>query len=155
MTGLAVSSVLGILVPALLGPDHYGDFQNWFNRYFILAALLDCGGLMVIGRYVPEFVERNPGAISPLVRKTLLAKLPLLALASLPALLYTDWLAYLMILGGAFSFAVLAMDRAVLYAFRQMREYSFIEPALGAVRMALILLLRPRGLMGEKFEKFE
>jgi O-antigen/teichoic acid export membrane protein len=142
-------AVQAVIVPRMLGPESMGFFSYWLSVFFILGGAFDFGGGSILNRYLPEYWYLRPAAVRPLLKNTVLAKLPIIALA-----LSTGWFVFR---GEASHFFVVGASAVIYSASMVIGAIFYGRKKLGVlsaqgfcrilVRLLLILCLYP--LMGQ------
>lgn len=150
--------LLAVLIPRMMGPEHYGRFALLISLITILESLAKLGVGDILGRFVPELdVTKGRHTVTYLFLRIFLIKTlvtTLLALGGI-ALLFTlygpDYPApYFWLIGGI----VLIHDWAgnffaLLFGLNRMIAFSVREPLRRALSVGLILILYPvAGIFG-------
>jgi len=130
-----------ILIPRILGPESMGFYTYWLSVYFILGTILSLGGSSIIFRYIPEFRKKDPESIRPLLKRMLWIKIPMVILIFFASQFVKEKAYFLLILLSAAIFSLGLMVRDILYAYKYMGKYSFLQPSNMLSKLILILIL--------------
>lgn len=129
-----------ILIPRILGPQSMGFYTYWLSVYFILGTILSFGGSSIILRYIPEFRKKNPESIRPLLKRMLWIKIPIVILIFFASQFVKEQAYFLLILLSAAIFSLGLMVRDILYAYKHMGKYSFLQPSNMLSKLIIILI---------------
>lgn len=147
LLGKVLVIFLGILnvslVPRILGPANMGFYSYWFSIFTIIFAISNLGGPSILRRYIPELRKRNHNSIRPLIKKTIEIKFPFLVLIFLVGLfLFSKEKSYFFIifLASIFSSFNIIIE-TVLYTYKDMKKYAFIQFCRILIRLILIIAL--------------
>jgi O-antigen/teichoic acid export membrane protein len=146
---LGVTIAFAAVVPKALGPRGTGHYAFYFSLLFLGTAFLDMGGGMILRRYLPGLQDASPMHMAPLVRATLLLKLPLAGILAVASLAHPQRLILLVLTGGALASSIGETLSAVCYGCRRMRLYLAYPIVTAGLRLVLTVPLYDwRGSVG-------
>lgn len=141
------------LIPRFLGPESMGFYSYWLSVYFILTIFMNFGAVNILMRYVPELREREQGSIRPLIKNVIQIKFPVILIIILIGLFLfkEERIYFCTILLASFLYSIIAIEKTILYSFKDMRKYSIVDLARIFIRLLFILLffylLRDTGIL--------
>ncbi len=129
------------VVPKALGPRGTGHYAFFFSLLFLGTAFLDMGGGMILRRYLPGLQDASPLQMAPLVRTTLLLKLPLAGMMAIASFAHPQRVTLLILTAGALTSSIGETLAAVCYGCRRMRLYLAYPIATAGLRLVLTVPL--------------
>jgi O-antigen/teichoic acid export membrane protein len=138
---LGLTIAFAAVVPKALGPRGTGHYAFFFSLLFLGTAFLDMGGGMILRRYLPGLQAASPMQMAPLVRITLVLKLPLACLLALASLAHPQRVILLILTAGALTSSIGETLAAVCYGCRRMRLYLAYPIATACFRLLLTVPL--------------
>lgn len=126
---IGLSTISAILIPRFLGPKAMGFYSYWLAVYFILGMTFNFAAPPIINRYLPELRRLNPLLIRPLIKNTLKIKLPLIFFVLLAGWWFfsKQRVYFLIILLASVTFALSTTLICILYAYKEMKFYIFLQ----------------------------
>lgn len=128
------------LVPKILGPANMGFYSYWLAVLVILVAILDMGGPLILTRYLPELRKRNQDSMRSLTKKTIMIKFPFIFIMLIIGLFFIpDRYYFLIVLIASIFSSFNSISTTILYAYNDMKKYSFAQFARVLARLILVV----------------
>ena len=129
------------LLPKILGPENMGLYSYWLAVLMILLATLDLGGPLILTRYLPELRKTNPESIRSLTKKTVVIKFPFIFIMLISGLfVFPNKYYFIIVLIASIFSSFNSIIAKILYAYNDMKKYSFVQFARILTRLILVLL---------------